>query len=186
MGSADPRPACTPEASRLAAIRLLGVDIDGVLTDGRLWYGVEGEQLKAFHVHDGLGLKLVQAAGIEVAIISARESVMVNRRLDDLGIPLRLQGSADKGAALRGLRAERGLTTDAVAFIGDDLPDLAAFAEAGLKIAVANAQAPVRTAADWVTALDGGQGAVREVCNALLAARIAAAATTAAIDGRQA
>lgn len=178
-------PPVTPDAARLAAIRLLAVDVDGVLTDGRLYYGAGGEQLKVFHVHDGLGLKLVQAAGIEVAIISARDSAMVSARLDDLGITLRAQGSQDKGAALRALREQRALAAEAVAFVGDDLPDLAAFAEAGLKIAVGNAQAPVRAAADWVTTCDGGQGAVREVCNALLAARITASAAVAApVDGR--
>lgn len=179
-----PDAAATPDATRLAAVRLLAVDVDGVLTDGRLYYGAAGEQLKVFHVHDGLGLKLVQAAGIEVAIISARDSAMVARRLDDLGILLRIQGAEDKGAALRALREERALTAAAVAFIGDDLPDLAAYAEAGLKIAVANAQPPVRAAADWITTQPGGAGAVREVCNALLAARIVDATAGRAVDGR--
>lgn len=174
----------TPDADRLAAIRLLAIDVDGVLTDGRLYYGPGGEQLKVFHVHDGLGLKLVQAAGIAVAIVSARDSAMVSARLDDLGITLRAQGSHDKGQSLRTLLEERALEPAQVAFIGDDLPDLAAFAEVGLKIAVANAQAPVRAAADWVTSCPGGQGAVREVCNALLAVRIAeATAAPVAVDG---
>lgn len=160
-----------PAAPRLAAIRLLGVDVDGVLTDGRLWFGPEGEQLKAFHVHDGLGLKRLQAGGVEVVVISARRSAMVERRLDDLGIHTRIQGCDNKGAALLEVMNARQLSSAQVAFVGDDLPDLAAFAVAGLAIAVANAQPPVRVAAAWVTERSGGDGAVREICEALLAAR---------------
>jgi 3-deoxy-D-manno-octulosonate 8-phosphate phosphatase (KDO 8-P phosphatase) len=156
---------------RLAEIQLLGVDVDGVLTDGRLWYGAEGELIKAFHVHDGLGLKRLQAAGVEVVVISARHSVMVDRRLDDLGIRTRIQACADKGAALAELMELRGLQRAQVAFVGDDLPDLLAYAVAGLRIAVANAQPAVRAAADWVTTRHGGAGAVREICELLIAAR---------------
>lgn len=160
-----------PKAATLAAIRLLGLDVDGVLTDGRLWYGAHGELIKAFHVHDGLGLKRILAAGIEVVVISARSSAMVERRLDDLGIATRVQGCTDKGAALRTVIAERGLSAAAVAYMGDDLPDLAAYAVAGTRIAPSNATQPVLDAADWVTSRRGGEGAVREVCEALLAAR---------------
>lgn len=172
-------PATAPNAAlpphRLAAIRLLGVDVDGVLTDGRLWYGADGEALKAFHVHDGLGLKRLLAAGVEVVIITARRSVMVDRRLDDLGISTRIQGCTNKGKALTELAQAAGLTREQVAFVGDDLPDLAAFAAAGVCIAVANAQPPVLAAAHWVTRASGGQGAVREICEALLAARASGA-----------
>lgn len=171
-GTSSPLPA----PSRLAAIRLLGVDVDGVLTDGRLWFGADGEQLKAFHVHDGLGLKRLQNSGVQVVVISARRSLIVDRRLDDLGIAGRVQGCTDKGAALRKAMHEHGLVTEQVAFVGDDLPDLAAFAVAGLNIAVANAVPPVRAAAHWVTSQSGGTGAVREICEALLAARAGIAA----------
>ena len=164
-------PGVPPEPHRLAAIRLLGVDVDGVLTDGRLWYGAAGELIKAFHVHDGLGLKRLIAAGVEVVIISARRSDMVDRRLDDLGIHTRIQACTDKGAALTELMLGRQLEAAQVAFVGDDLPDLAAFAVAGLRIAVANAQAPALAAAHWITQASGGAGAVREICEALIAAR---------------
>lgn len=169
--SSAPSGSILPSTERLARIRLLGVDVDGVLTDGRLWYGADGELIKAFHVHDGLGLKRLQAAGVEVVVISARRSAMVDRRLDDLGIRTRVQACSDKGAALTVLLAARGLTASQAAFVGDDLPDLLAYAVAGMRIAVANAQAPVRAAADWVTTRCGGDGAVREICEALLAAR---------------
>lgn len=165
-----------PGPARLNAIRLLGLDVDGVLTDGRLWYGPEGELFKGFHVHDGLGIKRAQEAGIEIVVISARASAMVSRRLDDLGVRTRIQGCEDKGAALAQLRAQRQLPESAVAFAGDDLPDLAAFAVAGLRIAVANAQPQVLAAAHWVTAKAGGHGAVREVCEALIAAHTSAGA----------
>jgi 3-deoxy-D-manno-octulosonate 8-phosphate phosphatase (KDO 8-P phosphatase) len=149
-------------------IRLLGVDVDGTLTDGRLWYNVDGELVKSFHVHDGLGLKRLMAAGVQVAIVTARQSQIVTRRMRDLGIEFVIQGAEDKGRAMQDLQKCLGLEQQQLAFMGDDLPDLAGFAQCGLSIAVADAVAPVRASAHFVTERAGGQGAVREVCELIL------------------
>lgn len=156
---------------RLAALRLLAFDVDGVLTDGRLWYGPDGEQLKAFHVHDGLGLKRLQAAGIELAIISARGSAALRARAAELGIAALFERVADKGECLARLAAAQRLPKQAVGYMGDDLPDLPALAVAGLRAAPANARAEVLAVADWVASRVGGHGAVREFSDAILAAR---------------
>ncbi|MBS0396796.1 MAG: HAD hydrolase family protein [Proteobacteria bacterium] len=154
-----------------AAIRLLVLDVDGVLTDGRLWFGPDGEQLKAFHVRDGAGIKAVRAAGIEVAIISGRRSAAVERRAAELGIAHVHQGSEDKAAALVALAAELGVPLAATACVGDDTPDLPMLRLAALPVAVADAHPQVRAAARLVTHAAGGAGAVREVCDLLLGAR---------------
>jgi len=158
-------------ARRLRAIRLLAVDVDGTLTDGRLWYGPDGETVKAFHVHDGLGLKRLLTHGLEVAVVTARNTSIVTRRMADLGISRCIQAANDKGASMRALQHELGLTPEQCAFVGDDLPDLSAFAASGLGFAVADAQSAVRDAAHWVTRTNGGCGAVREVCELLLVAQ---------------
>ena len=155
-----------------AGIRLLVLDVDGVLTDGRLWFGPEGEALKAFHVRDGAGLKAVLQAGIEVAIISGRRSAAVERRCAELGIRHLRQGREDKAAALRELLAEVGCRADTAACVVDDTPDLPVMALVGLPIAVADAHPDVRAAARHVTQAAGGHGAVREVCDLLLEARL--------------
>ncbi len=154
--------------ARRAAIKLLVLDVDGVLTDGGLYYGEHGEALKRFHVRDGLGLRMLRDAGIEIAVMSARESAPLTRRLADLGIRHGLTGCRDKGAALDQLIAELGLVRDQVAYVGDDLLDLPALAGAGLAITVADGHPLVKEAADWVTRTPGGQGAVREIADALL------------------
>ena len=154
-----------------AQIRLLVLDVDGVLTDGRLWFGPDGELLKAFHVRDGVGIKAVQGAGIEVAIISGRSSAAVERRAAELGIRHVRQGCDNKAQALRLLTAELGVVASAVACVGDDTPDLPMMALAALAIAVADAHADVIAAARHVTRAAGGAGAVREVCDLLLDAR---------------
>lgn len=156
---------------RAAAIRLLALDVDGVLTDGRITYSDKGEELKSFNIRDGLGIKLLQRAGIEVVIITGRSSRIVDRRAAELGIGTVIQGREDKLAALRELCAERALDLTACAYMGDDLPDLAAIAAAGLGLCVADAAERVRTGADWCATRPGGAGAVREACEALLAAR---------------
>ena len=152
-----------------ASIRLLVLDVDGVLTDGRLYFGRRGEALKVFHVHDGVGLRQLQRAGLEVAVISGRRSPMVAARCRELGVRHVLQGVGDKLAALRRLCARLRLTPAACACVGDDLPDVPLMRAAALSFAVADAHRVARRAADVVTRLPGGRGAVREVCDHLLA-----------------
>ncbi len=162
----------TPDITAKArAIRLLALDCDGVLTDGSLLYGNNGEDLKAFSILDGLGIKLLRTGGVEVAIITGRRSALLERRARELGIELLLQGREDKLVALRELIAGRGIALDAVAYCGDDLPDLPAIRAAGLGIAPANAWPLVREHADWVTTRTGGSGAVREICEGILHAQ---------------
>lgn len=160
-----------PAKARLAAIRLLALDVDGVLTDGRLWYFGDGGEAKAFSVHDGYGLKRLMQAGIEVALITARSSPVVTRRARELGIERRRENVAEKGACLRELAADLDLALSACAYMGDDEPDLAALAIAGVAFAPGDAVAAVRDQADWCSRAPGGRGAVREVCELLLAPR---------------
>ena len=153
------------------AIRLLVLDVDGVLTDGRLYFGPRGEALKAFHVRDGVGLRLLQRAGLQVAVISGRRSPMVAARCRELGVRHVVQGVGDKLAALMRLCARLKLTPAACASVGDDLPDVPLMRATALSFAVADAHRSARRAADVVTRLPGGGGAVREVCEHLLALR---------------
>lgn len=155
----------------LARIRLLVLDVDGVLTDGRLFYGPKGELLKAFHVRDGYGIKQVAAAGITVAILSGRKSAAVLGRAQELGIRHVTLGASDKLAALRKLAKARRVALDECACVGDDTPDAPILAAAGVGIAVADAHPDALAAADLVTSRAGGHGAVREVCDWLVAAR---------------
>lgn len=155
-------------ARRGHRIRLLALDVDGVLTDGRVIYGSDGSELKAFNIKDGLGLKLLQRGGIEVALITGRESRIVARRAAELGIEEVIQGREDKLVALRELCARRTLELAQCAYMGDDLPDLAAIQAAGLGLTVADAVAAVRAQADWCSTAAGGAGAVREACEWLL------------------
>lgn len=157
--------------ARAQRIRLLVLDVDGVLTDGRLYLSAAGEELKVFHVRDGAGLVAVRRAGIDVAIVSGRDSAAVTRRAAELGIGRVLQGVAEKGAALESLRTELGLAVHEVACIGDDTPDLPMLQRAGLAIGVADAHPAVREAVHWITPSPGGCGAVREACDLLLSAR---------------
>jgi len=160
------------DVMRIAAgIRLLALDVDGVLTDGRLYFAEDGNELKAFDIQDGHGLKLLQAAGLRCALISGRNTRLVERRASNLGIKLLLQGREDKLVALRELTQGLGMPLEQVAYVGDDWPDLPALRAVGLGIAVANAHAELRTHADYVTRLEGGRGAVREVCDLLLKAQ---------------
>ena len=158
-------------AQRAARVRLAVFDVDGVLTDGRLYIGPHGEALKAFHVHDGYGLKALMRAGVEVGLLTARSSAIVVARAQELGIALVAQGAADKAAVLTTWMRERALDPAAVSYLGDDLPDLAPMALVGLPAAVANAHAHVRAAACYVTRRGGGRGAARELCELLLGAR---------------
>ena len=158
-------------APRAARIRLLVLDVDGVLTDGGLLYSASGEETKRFHVHDGLALVAALKAGLQVAVLSSRASAAVTRRMAELGVGEVHQGVADKAGALASLRARLGLDLAEVAVMGDDLPDLAAMAGAGLALAPANAVAEVKRAAHWVARRRGGDGAVREAVEMLLKAR---------------
>ena len=154
-----------------AAIRLLILDVDGVLTDGRLYFGPRGEALKVFHVRDGHGIRALIRAGVEVAIISGRRSRAVTARCRELGIARVVQGVADKLAAFERLRRRIKVAASACACVGDDLPDVPLFGVVGLAFAVADAHPAARRAAHHVTARPGGMGAVREVCERLLAAK---------------
>lgn len=155
---------------RARSIRLLVLDVDGVLTDGRLFISAAGEELKVFHVRDGSGLVAIQRAGITVAIISGRDSPAVTRRAAELGIRHVHQGVADKGALLDRLLDELGIAAEETACVGDDTPDAPMLRRAGLAIGVADAHPALLAAAHWVTNSNGGQGAVREVCDLLLSA----------------
>jgi 3-deoxy-D-manno-octulosonate 8-phosphate phosphatase (KDO 8-P phosphatase) len=154
-------------------VKVLVLDVDGVLTDGRLYYGPRGEMLKTFHVRDGYGIKQLQNAGIAVAIISGRNSPAVLRRAKDLGIRHVFQGVDDKFAALQKLAKTLKVKLDDCACIGDDTPDASILNACGLGIAVADAHADALAAADLETSRPGGHGAVREVCDWLMAARSA-------------
>ena len=145
-------------------VRLLALDVDGVLTDGTLHYTENGEEMKAFHAHDGLGLKLLQKLGVEVAVISGRKSAALEKRLDDLGITHRRLRCADKITALAELAAELALPLSEVAFMGDDLIDLHAMRAAGYALAPANAVEDVKAISDYVSPHGGGRGAVRDAC----------------------
>lgn len=162
-------PAAVWERAR--AIRLLILDVDGVLTDGRLYFGPTGETLKVFYVRDGHGMKMAQQAGIEVALLSGRRSDAAYHRARELGISRFFEGLRDKVAVLEELLAALSLTPREVAAVGDELVDLPLLARVGLAVAVADAAPEVRAAAHWITAAPGGRGAVREVCDLLLKAQ---------------
>jgi len=151
-------------------IKLLALDVDGVLSDGKLYYSSSGEELKSFNIKDGLGIKLLQQADIEVAIITGRCSAMVERRAAELGIKQVIQGREDKLVALQQLCQQYNIELSQCAYMGDDLPDLKAINAAGLGMTVANAAKEVLNNADWVSNAQGGEGAVREACEFILGA----------------
>lgn len=150
------------------AIKLVVFDVDGVMTDGRLFFTNDGNELKAFNVKDGLGIKMLHQCGIQTAIITGRTSTLVEHRAKNLGITFLYQGREDKLIALNELLSNIGLKLDEVAYMGDDLPDLAAIQEAGLGTTVADALPLVKKHADWITQKSGGDGAVRELCEFIL------------------
>lgn len=157
--------------ARAARVRVAVFDVDGTLTDGRLWYGADGHEAKQFHVHDGLGLKRLQAHGVQVAIITARHSEVVATRARELAITHVFQAQDDKRACLLALLATLHLDARQACYVGDDLPDLPAMRVAGLAIAVANAHPWVAECANWQTHKAGGDGAAREVCDLILCAQ---------------
>jgi 3-deoxy-D-manno-octulosonate 8-phosphate phosphatase (KDO 8-P phosphatase) len=159
------------KAAPASRVRLLILDVDGVLTDGSLTYSAAGEETRRFHVRDGLALVEAQRAGLAIAVISGRASPAVTRRLSELGVREIHQGVADKGQALAELVARLGVEAGEVAVMGDDLPDLPLMRQAGMALAPADAVAEVRRAAHWVSRRPGGAGAVREAVEMLLRAR---------------
>ena len=156
---------------RARAVRLAIFDVDGVLTDGTLYIGAQGEAFKAFNILDGHGVKMLQAAGIDTAILSGRDSEAVVRRAGELAIGHVVQGAGDKLAAFERLLAAAGFRAEACAFVGDDLPDLPVLQVCGFAVAVANAVDEVKAACHYVTRAAGGRGAVREFCELVLRAQ---------------
>jgi 3-deoxy-D-manno-octulosonate 8-phosphate phosphatase (KDO 8-P phosphatase) len=158
-------------AASFENIKLLLLDVDGVLTDGRLTYTDSGEQIKSFLSKDGLGLRLLMDNGVQVGIITGRTSNALLHRCRNLGIDLVFDGIRDKAQAMDQVVKRTGIDPSHMAFMGDDLIDLPAMARAGVAVAVADAVEEVRSRADIVTSANGGQGAVREICEAILKAR---------------
>jgi 3-deoxy-D-manno-octulosonate 8-phosphate phosphatase (KDO 8-P phosphatase) len=156
---------------RARPLRLMAFDVDGVLTDGVLYYTDEGAELKAFHTLDGLGLKLLARAGVELALISGRRSNAVAARAANLGIARLFQGVEDKLAVFERVRGELRLEARACGFMGDDLPDLPVFTRCGFAATVPDAPEAVRSHAHYVSRTPGGRGAAREVCDLILRAQ---------------
>lgn len=152
-------------------IRLLVLDVDGILTDGRLFYGPDGQDWKAFNTLDGHGLKLLQRNGIKVAIVTGRSSAAVARRAQELGITLLIQGREDKWAALQEVLQAEPVAAEHIACMGDDLPDLYIMRRVALALTVPNAHPVVRQHAHWQSHARGGEGAVREACDMILRAQ---------------
>jgi 3-deoxy-D-manno-octulosonate 8-phosphate phosphatase (KDO 8-P phosphatase) len=156
---------------RCRRIELILSDVDGVLTDGSIWYDNQGLELKGFHIRDGLGIKLWQRAGFRFGVLTARSSHIVKLRAGELGIDIVRQGFEDKLPAAEEILRDCRLTADQVCYIGDDLTDLPVIRAMGLGVAVADAPSEVRTAAGHVTQLAGGRGAVRELIETILKAK---------------
>lgn len=152
-------------------IQALVLDVDGILSDGFVTLTNSGDELKSFDIRDGLGMKLVQQAGLKVIIITGRNSQIVQKRMTDLGVDLIYQGREDKGTALQEACKQLELTPEDCLYMGDDWPDLSAFSIAGMKVTVPNGHVEVRRRADLVTQAMGGRGAVREICDMLLHAK---------------
>lgn len=160
-----------PLQSKAKQIKCAIFDVDGVFTNGLLYYTDQGVEIKAFHVHDGLGVKLLQKHGILVAVISSRESPLVSKRMQELGIQYLYQGYADKMIAFEHLLSEHPINPNQIAYMGDDLPDIPVMQRVGFSITVPNANHAVQKIADWKTTALGGHGAVREACEYILQAQ---------------
>ncbi len=156
---------------RAVRVRLLLLDVDGILTEGKIIVDAEGREIKRFHVQDGLGIKLLQKAGIEVGILSSRTSLPVTHRARELGIELVIQGELQKKKLYEKILAERGLSDEEVAYMGDDWVDIPVLKRVGLAITVPEAWPPVKEWVHYVTKHSGGKGAVREVCDLILKAQ---------------
>lgn len=156
---------------RAAEIRVALFDVDGVMTDGQLYYTPDGSEIKAFHSQDGFGLKHLMRAGIEVGVITGRDTAAVTHRMASLGITLLIQGCSDKAEAAQQILKDLKMDAHSMCFVGDDLIDVAAMQMARLAVAVPNAHASALAVAHWVTPRSGGRGAVRDVCDLLLESR---------------
>ena len=155
---------------KLKDIRLLLLDVDGVLTDGSIIYNDRGSETKEFNAKDGFGLRMAMQAGVKVGLVTGRTSKALHTRCRDLGITIVYDGVQQKERLLDEIAAQTGVRAENTAFVGDDLPDLPIMRRVGLSVAVADAHERVRKHADWTTSAAGGRGAVREVCDALLRA----------------
>lgn len=161
----------TTHIERAKQIKLLLLDVDGVLTDGKLYFSNSGNETKAFNILDGHGIKMLQSFGVQVGIITGRTSELVAQRASDLNIELVVQGSENKGKAADEMRQQLDLNWDQLAFMGDDYPDLSAMGRVGLSLTVANAHRAVAARAHWQSKKNGGDGAVREACDMILQAQ---------------
>jgi 3-deoxy-D-manno-octulosonate 8-phosphate phosphatase (KDO 8-P phosphatase) len=179
-----PRRLSRETTAQLARIELMVFDVDGVMTDGKLYFGANGEALKAFHVLDGAGIKALAAAGVVTGVISGRESPMTLRRCAELGIRHVAQGIADKTSAFDALRHELGKTAEVCGYMGDDEIDVAVMRRVGFAATVPNAADGVAAFAHWVSRREGGAGAVREVCDLLIRARRDAAGAVSRVSTR--
>ncbi len=157
--------------NKAKAIRLVIFDVDGVLTDGSLFLGDDGNEYKAFNIKDGLGMKMLLDSGVEIGIITGRRSKLVAKRMENLGIQHVFQGQQDKLPAYERLKATLHLNDSQVAYVGDDLIDLPIMRRAGLAVAVQDAHPLVKQHADWQTPAGGGRGAAREVCELIMEAQ---------------
>ncbi len=157
--------------SKAENIRLVIFDIDGVLTDGGLQFDAQGREYKTFNSLDGHGIRMLLECGIQAAVITGRQSRMVDRRMDDLGVKLVFQGYRDKRPAFVELLNQTGLEKSQIAYLGDDLPDLSVMTQVGLAIAVQNAHTFVKQQSDWITEASGGAGAAREAIDFILNAQ---------------
>lgn len=162
---------CAHVSDLAAVVKLAIFDVDGVLTDGALILGPNGQEFKNFYVRDGLGLVMLRSTGVELAIITGRESTVVTERMAALGIEHVLQGQSDKAQALDKLLDDLNVDARTVCYVGDDLPDLPVMMRVGLPVAVADAHSELIKHAAWKTEAKGGAGAVREVCEMILAAQ---------------
>lgn len=171
--------------TKAAKIRLLLLDVDGVMTDGKLYFNNQGQEMKAFNTLDGHGIKMLRRSGVEVGIITGRTSDLVAKRASDLGIPLLIQGREDKYSALQELLQEFPCELESIAFMGDDYPDLTVMCRIGLALTVPNGHPAVKERAHWQSSAAGGEGAVREACDLIMQAQgtfLAALATYVQVD----
>lgn len=157
--------------TRAATIKLLLLDVDGVLTDGRLYFSNQGDEFKTFSTLDGHGIKMLQKSGVKVGIITGRTSSLVAQRARDLGIHILIQGREDKWDALEEIRREHSFALSEIAFMGDDWPDLTVMCRVGLALTPANGHHSVVERAHWQSTVRGGEGAVREACDLIMKAQ---------------
>ncbi len=166
------KPVSKTEFERLArGIKLLLLDVDGVMTDGKLYFSNSGEEMKCFNTLDGHGIKMLRKSGVEVGIITGRTSNLVAKRARDLGVHLLMQGREDKHKALEEMLATHPCELANIAFLGDDYPDLGVMSKVGLSVSVANAHPEIIARSHWQTQRRGGDGAVRELCDLIMQAQ---------------